>query len=60
MKVLFELRMDVGQQAKPNTSILIVNHENITNCWYQGNDPHMLVVNCLFRMGGAAALLTNR
>lgn len=47
-------------QAKPDTYILVVNHENITNCWYRGNDPHMMVVNCLFRMGGAAALLSNK
>eukprot|EP00884_Botryococcus_braunii_P016482 jgi/Botrbrau1/3517/Bobra.341_2s0044.1 len=47
-------------KAKPNCRILIVNHENITNCWYHGSDPHMLVVNCLFRMGGAAAILSNK
>eukprot|EP00884_Botryococcus_braunii_P016484 jgi/Botrbrau1/3519/Bobra.341_2s0046.1 len=47
-------------KAKPNCRILIVNHENITSCRYAGNDPHMMVVNCLFRLGGAAALLSNR
>jgi 3-ketoacyl-CoA synthase len=39
--------------------VLVVNHENITNCWYIGEDRSMLVVNCLFRAGGGAALLTN-
>lgn len=48
------------RQALPNKVVLIVNHENITQNWYVGNDRSMLVCNCLFRIGGAAALLTNR
>eukprot|EP00884_Botryococcus_braunii_P006528 jgi/Botrbrau1/15877/Bobra.40_1s0061.1 len=47
-------------QALKNKAVLIVNHENITQNWYIGNDRSMLVCNCLFRVGGAAALLTNR
>lgn len=47
-------------KALPNTLVLIVNHENITQNWYTGNDRSMLVCNCLFRLGGAAALLSNR
>ncbi|KAJ4954147.1 hypothetical protein NE237_030979 [Protea cynaroides] len=34
--------------------------ENITLNWYFGNDRSMLVSNCLFRMGGAAILLSNK
>ena len=44
----------------PNKLALIVNHENITQNWYVGNDRSMLVCNCLFRLGGAGALLSNR
>ncbi|RWR88907.1 3-ketoacyl-CoA synthase 1 [Cinnamomum micranthum f. kanehirae] len=34
--------------------------ENITLNWYFGNDRSMLLCNCIFRMGGAALLLSNR
>ena len=44
----------------PNTLCLIVNHENVNACAYQGNDRSMLITNSLFRIGGAAALLSNR
>ncbi|KAK9838154.1 hypothetical protein WJX81_004882 [Elliptochloris bilobata] len=47
-------------KALPNKTVLVVNHENITQNWYVGNDRSMLVCNCLFRIGGAAALLSNR
>lgn len=47
-------------KALPNTLALILNHENITQNWYTGNDRSMLVCNCLFRLGGAAALMSNR
>ncbi|EIE19204.1 very-long-chain 3-ketoacyl-CoA synthase [Coccomyxa subellipsoidea C-169] len=47
-------------KAMPNKLALIVNHENITQNWYVGNDRSMLVCNCLFRLGGAGALLSNR
>lgn len=33
---------------------------NHTENWYTGADKSMLVCNCLFRIGGAAALLSNR
>ncbi|CAK0783411.1 hypothetical protein CVIRNUC_006610 [Coccomyxa viridis] len=47
-------------KALPNKMALVVNHENITQNWYVGNDRSMLVCNCLFRLGGAGALLSNR
>ncbi|KAF3338158.1 3-ketoacyl-CoA synthase 11-like protein [Carex littledalei] len=47
-------------QVHKNTYALVVSMENITLNWYWGNDRSMLLSNCLFRMGGAAILLTNR
>ncbi|CAA7405623.1 unnamed protein product [Spirodela intermedia] len=47
-------------QARPNSYALVVSMENITLNGYFGNSRSMLVSNCLFRMGGAAILLSNR
>ncbi|KAL6569675.1 inositol polyphosphate kinase kcs1 [Orobanche minor] len=47
-------------QANPNTCAVVVSTENITLNWYFGNDRSMLLCNCIFRMGGAAVLLSNR
>ncbi|KAF0935104.1 hypothetical protein E2562_030391 [Oryza meyeriana var. granulata] len=47
-------------QVHPNSYALVISMENITLNWYSGNDRSMLVSNCLFRMGGAAILLSNR
>ncbi|RYQ82125.1 hypothetical protein Ahy_B10g100719 [Arachis hypogaea] len=47
-------------QAHPNSYALIISMENITLNWYFGNDRSKLVSNCLFRMGGAAVLLSNK
>ncbi|CBI27023.3 unnamed protein product, partial [Vitis vinifera] len=44
----------------PNSNAVVVSTEIITPNCYQGNQRAMLVPNCLFRMGGAAILLTNR
>nr|XP_023896431.1 3-ketoacyl-CoA synthase 1-like [Quercus suber] len=46
--------------ANPNTYAIVVSTENITLNWYFGNDRSMLLSNCIFRMGGAAVLLSNR
>ncbi|GAV81036.1 FAE1_CUT1_RppA domain-containing protein/ACP_syn_III_C domain-containing protein [Cephalotus follicularis] len=42
-----------------NSYALVVCAENITQNCYFGNDRSMLIVNCIFRVGGAAMLLTN-
>ena len=47
-------------QAHPNSYALVISMENITLNWYFGNDRSMLLTNCLFRMGGAAVLLSNK
>ncbi|XP_062201261.1 3-ketoacyl-CoA synthase 1-like [Phragmites australis] len=46
-------------QANPGCYAVVVSTENITLNWYFGNDRSMLLSNCIFRMGGAAALLSN-
>lgn len=46
--------------AIPNTYAVVVSTENITLNWYFGNDRSMLLCNCIFRMGGAAMLLSNK
>ncbi|WVZ58175.1 hypothetical protein U9M48_008471 [Paspalum notatum var. saurae] len=47
-------------QANPGCYAVVVSTENITLNWYFGNDRSMLLSNCIFRMGGAAVLLSNR
>ncbi|KAM0874732.1 hypothetical protein ACQ4PT_037274 [Festuca glaucescens] len=47
-------------QVHPDTYALVVSTENITLNAYFGNSRPMLVTNTLFRMGGAAVLLSNR
>ncbi|CAN6984872.1 unnamed protein product [Brassica rapa subsp. trilocularis] len=46
-------------QVHRNTYALVVSTENITQNLYLGNNKSMLVTNCLFRVGGAAVLLSN-
>ncbi|CAN4125221.1 unnamed protein product [Withania somnifera] len=47
-------------KANPNSYAVVVSMENITLNWYFGNDRSMLLCNCIFRMGGAAMLLSNK
>ena len=47
-------------QVHPNSYALVISMENITLNWYFGNERSMLVSNCLFRLGGAAILLSNK
>lgn len=46
-------------QVHRNSCALIVSTENITLNGYMGNNRSMLVTNCLFRVGGAAILISN-
>lgn len=47
-------------QVHPGSVALVVSTENITQNWYFGNTKSMLIANCLFRLGGAAMILSNR
>ncbi|WCJ22492.1 3-ketoacyl-CoA synthase 1 [Euphorbia peplus] len=46
--------------ANPNSLAIVVSTENITQNWYFGKEKSMLLPNCIFRMGGAAVLLSNK
>ncbi|CAK8544960.1 unnamed protein product [Lathyrus sativus] len=47
-------------KANPNSYAVVLSTENLTLNWYFGNDRSMLLSNCIFRMGGAAILLSNK
>ncbi|PSS33602.1 3-ketoacyl-CoA synthase [Actinidia chinensis var. chinensis] len=47
-------------QVQPNSHAIVVSTEIITPNYYQGQERAMLLPNCLFRMGGAAILLSNK
>ncbi|XP_052187714.1 3-ketoacyl-CoA synthase 6-like [Diospyros lotus] len=47
-------------QVNPNSNAVVVSTEIITPNCYLGNQRSMVLPNCLFRMGGAALLLSNR
>lgn len=57
------ISIDLAQhllKANPNSYAVVLSMENITLNWYSGNDRSMLLCNCIFRMGGAAMLLSNK
>ncbi|KAF5800463.1 putative very-long-chain 3-oxoacyl-CoA synthase [Helianthus annuus] len=43
-----------------NSNAVILSTEILSNGWYAGKDRSMMVLNCLFRSGGAAILITNK
>lgn len=47
-------------QVHQDRYAIVMSTENITQNWYFGNERSMLIPNVLFRMGGAAILLTNK
>lgn len=47
-------------QVHQNAYALVVSTESITENCYVGKDPPKFIINCLFRVGGAAILLSNR
>lgn len=57
------ISIDLAQhllKANPNSYAVVLSMENITLNWYPGNEKSMLLCNCIFRMGGAAMLLSNK
>ncbi|CAL5037953.1 unnamed protein product [Urochloa decumbens] len=53
------LARNLLQVAPKGTRALVVSTETITPNYYVGSERAMLLPNCLFRIGGAAALLSN-
>nr|AHX25585.1 3-ketoacyl-CoA synthase 6 [Nicotiana tabacum] len=47
-------------QHYPNSNAVVISTEIITPNSYLGKERSMLLPNCLFRMGGAAILLSNK
>jgi len=47
-------------QIYKNSNAIVVSTENITLNWYTGQEKSMLISNTLFRVGGAAMLLSNK
>jgi 3-ketoacyl-CoA synthase len=57
--IALDLARDMLQVHK-KSSCVIVSTENITQNWYLGTERSMLITNTLFRMSGAAMLLSNK
>ncbi|GAV81424.1 FAE1_CUT1_RppA domain-containing protein/ACP_syn_III_C domain-containing protein [Cephalotus follicularis] len=57
--IAIDLAKDMLQVLR-NTYAVVVSTENITQNWYFGNKKSMLIPNCLFRVGCAAVLLSNK
>jgi len=47
-------------RSYPNKTALVVSTENLTQNLYHGNERSMLLQNTLFRVGGAAVVLSNK
>ncbi|KAL9226548.1 hypothetical protein vseg_002348 [Gypsophila vaccaria] len=47
-------------QVHPNSNAMVISTEIITPNYYQGKERAMLLPNCLFRLGCAAILLSNK
>ncbi|RZC90182.1 hypothetical protein C5167_044812 [Papaver somniferum] len=47
-------------QVHRNTYAIVISTENLTQSGYLGTNKSMVIPNCLFRIGGAAVLLSNR
>ncbi|KZV17110.1 3-ketoacyl-CoA synthase 6 [Dorcoceras hygrometricum] len=57
--ISLDLAKDLLQQH-PRSNAVVISTEILTPNCYMGKERAMLLPNCLFRMGGAAILLSNR
>ncbi|XP_009804515.1 3-ketoacyl-CoA synthase 6-like [Nicotiana tabacum] len=57
------LAIDMAQnilKTHKNFNAVILSTEILSTGWYPGKEPTMLVLNCLFRMGAGAILISNK
>ncbi|XP_059669733.1 3-ketoacyl-CoA synthase 5-like [Cornus florida] len=57
------LGIDMAQnmlKTHKNSYAVVLSTEILSTGWYSGKEKPMLVLNCLFRMGSAAILLSNK
>ncbi|XVE58660.1 hypothetical protein DITRI_Ditri04bG0186500 [Diplodiscus trichospermus] len=47
-------------KTNKNSYAIVLSTEILSSGWYSGRERCMLLLNCLFRMGSAAVLLTNK
>lgn len=47
-------------KTQRNSNALVLSTEILSTGWYPGKEQSMMVLNCVFRMGAAAILLTNK
>lgn len=58
-----EIGIDMAKNLLQNPNIsfaVVVSAEVLSSGWYSGNDKRKLNLNCRFRMGASAVLLTNK
>lgn len=46
--------------TRRNSNAIILSTEILSTGWYQGKEKEKLIINCMFRMGSAAILLSNK
>ncbi|OMO85932.1 FAE1/Type III polyketide synthase-like protein [Corchorus capsularis] len=57
------IAIDLAQnllKTNKNSYAIVLSTEILSSGWYSGQEKSMLLLNCLFRMGSAAILLTNK
>ncbi|XP_073306889.1 3-ketoacyl-CoA synthase 5-like [Primulina huaijiensis] len=57
------LAIDMAQnilKTNKNSTAMILSTEILSTGWYRGKEQSMMVLNCVFRMGAAAILVTNK